>query len=201
VPTETPTFEEMLAKHDANKDGKLSGPEYGTDDKSEKAFAQIDLDSDGVVVEREWKFYAARRAARNVLLAIKHGGRGDLTGSKHIVWRMQKFLPNVPSPLIYEGVMYLVKDGGIVTSLNPKTGAILKQGRLAGALDTYYSSPVGGAGKVYMSSQAGKITVLKAGPQWEVLAMNDMDDEVYATPAPVDNRLYVRTRNWLYCFE
>jgi len=114
---------------------------------------------------------------------------------------MQKYLPNVPSPLLYQGVIYLVKDGGIVTSLNPKTGHILKQGRLTGALDTYCSSPVGGAGKVYMISQNGQATVLKAGEQWEILALNDLEDECYATPAIVDNRMYVRTRGMLYCFE
>jgi hypothetical protein len=98
-------------------------------------------------------------------------------------------------------VLYLVKDGGIVTSLEPKTGEILKQGRLTGALDTYYSSPVGGAGHVYMISQQGKAVVLKAAAQWEILAVNDLEDECYATPAIADNRLYIRTRSALYCFE
>ena len=56
-------------------------------------------------------------------------------------------------------------------------------------------------GKVYMSSQSGKATVLKAAAQWEILASHDFEEEVYATPAIVDNRLYVRTRNALYCFE
>ncbi|PYV14998.1 MAG: pyrrolo-quinoline quinone, partial [Acidobacteria bacterium] len=122
-------------------------------------------------------------------------------GGGAVVWRMQKFLPNVPSPLLYRGVLYLVKDGGIVTSLDPPTGRILKQGRLAGAVDTYYSSPVAGADKVYLISQAGKASVLRAGAEWEVLALNDLEDECYATPAIADNRLYVRTRGALYCFE
>ena len=134
------------------------------------------------------------------MLAIKHGGRGDLTESKNIIWRMQKFLPNVPSPLLYDGVLYLVKDGGIVTSLNPKTGEILKQARLTGALETYYSSPVGGAGRIVMASQKGKVSVLKAGAQWEILYQVDMEDDVFATPALVDNKIYFRTRGALYCF-
>ena len=87
----------------------------------------------------------------------------------------------------YQGVLYLVKDGGIVTSLDPKSGAILKQGRLSGAIDTYYSSPVAAAGKVYLFSQNGTATV-------------EMDEPVFATPAFVDNRMYVRTRGALYCF-
>jgi outer membrane protein assembly factor BamB len=84
-------------------------------------------------------------------------------------------------------------------ALDPKTGKILKQGRLRGALDEYYASPVGAAGKVFLLSQQGKVTVVKAGADWEILAVNDLDDEAYAT-AIVDEKLYVRTRGTLYCF-
>jgi outer membrane protein assembly factor BamB len=178
----------------------LAQEELAPEPRLQRGFTELDLDSDGFLDERDWNFYRARRSARNALIAVRHGGRGDLTGT-NLVWRIQKFLPNVPSPLLYRGVLYLVKDGGIVTSLDPKTGKILKQGRLAGALDTYYSSPVGGAGMIYMISQTGKASVLKAGAEWEILAMNDMDDECYATPAIVDNRIYLRTRGTLYCFE
>jgi outer membrane protein assembly factor BamB len=198
--TETPAFEDVLGKCDANQDGKLSPDELKAEPRYVKGFAEMDLNFDGVLDAREWEFYRARRASRNAIIAVRRGGRGDLTNS-NVVWRMQKFLPNVPSPLLYEGVLYLVKDGGIVTSLDPKTGKILKQGRLDGALDTYYSSPVGAAGKVYMISQGGKAAVLKAGAQWEILAVNDLDDECYATPAIADNRLYIRTRGTLYCFQ
>ena len=130
---------------------------------------------------------------------MKPSGRGDLTKAG-VLWSMQKFLPNVPSPLLYEGVLYIIKDGGILTSLDPGTGAILKQGRLPEALGTYYSSPVGADGKVYVASQEGKLTVLRAGAQWEALATHDFGDEIYATPAPLDDGLYVRTRSHLYRF-
>ena len=162
-------------------------------------FYLMDLDGKGWLTDKDWSFYRARRSARNSLVAIRHGGQGDVTKS-HVEWSMQKFLPNVPSPLIYQGVMYLIKDGGILTSLDPKTGTILKQGRLSGALDTYYSSPVGAEGKVYLISQQGKATVLKAGAEWEILALNDLEEEAYATPAIVDNKIYLRTRGTMYCF-
>jgi outer membrane protein assembly factor BamB len=106
----------------------------------------------------------------------------------------------VPSPLLYQGVLYLVKEGGILTALDPATGAMLKQGRLKGALDFYYSSPVGADGKVFTASQEGHVSVIRAGRKWELLAVNALDDEIYATPAPVDGRLYIRTRSALYCF-
>ena len=200
-PTETPTFAETLARYDANGDKKLSAEEFASEPRIQKTFYTIDLDSDGTADERDWNFYRARRASRNALIAVRHGGRGDLTGSASVLWSLQKYLPNVPSPLLYRGVLYLIKDSGIFTSLDPNTGRILKQGRLPGALDTYYASPVAGAGYVYVTSQNGKMTVLKADGQWEILALNDFEDECYATPAIVDDSLYVRTNGALYCFR
>jgi outer membrane protein assembly factor BamB len=197
TPTETPTFAETLQSFDKNQDGLLA-PEELPQELS-RGFASLDLNANGAVDEREWSFYRARRSARNALLAVRHGGRGDLTRT-NLVWSMQRFLPNVPSPLLYEGVLYLVKDGGILTSLDPATGEIRKQERLALAPGTYYSSPVAGDGKIYTVSQEGKVSVIQAGAQWEVLAVNNLEDDCYATPAVVDDRIYIRTRSRLYCF-
>jgi hypothetical protein len=104
----------------------------------------------------------------------------------------------VPSPLLYQGVLYLVRDGGIMTSLDPKTGEPYKVERLRGALDRYWSSPVAADGKVYVLSETGKLTVLRAGRDWEIVAQNDFEDTCFATPAIGDSRLYVRTRGMMY---
>jgi outer membrane protein assembly factor BamB len=118
----------------------------------------------------------------------------------HFRWRYQKALPNAPSPLFYQDVVYLMKEGGILTSLDPKTGQVLKQGRLSEAPGDYYASPVGADGKLFTLSEEGKVTVLKAGGDWEVLATHDFDDLCYATPAIASGRIYLRTRGMLYCF-
>jgi outer membrane protein assembly factor BamB len=193
-----PSFESLLAEHDKNRDGKLSRDELpGVDDED---WEDRDLDKDNTLSAREWEYHRARKLSRNNLLAIRHGGRGDLTDT-NVVWRYSKSLPNVPSPLLYRGVLYLVRDGGIATSLDPLTGKVFKQERLKGALEQYYASPVAADGKVFMLSQGGKLSVLKAAANWEVLAVNDMEDECFATPAIADGRLYVRTRTTLYCFR
>ena len=197
----TPSFEDIAQRFDANKDGKISLEEFAAEPRLQRGFSDNDLAGDGYVDERDWNFYRARRNARNTLLAVKTGARGDLTGVSSILWRMQKFLPNVPSPLLYNEVLYLIKDGGILTAVNAKTGEILKQGRLTGALETYYASPVAANGHVYLMSQGGKLTVVKAGPQWEIASTNDFEDEAYATPAIVENAIYIRTRGALYCFR
>jgi outer membrane protein assembly factor BamB len=128
------------------------------------------------------------------------GGKGDMT-SKSVKWKYHKGIPQLPSPLIFENVLYMVNDGGgIVTMLNPDTGELLKQGRLPGQSDTFYASPVAGDGKVYIASEKGQVFVLPPGPNLEPLKVNDLGDGIYATPALVDGRIYLRTLNTLYCF-
>jgi outer membrane protein assembly factor BamB len=195
---EVPAYEEILKEWDANHDGKLSTAEIGRS-RYQSAASESDLDRDGFLNEREWVKFREKRSVVNSVMAVKLGGSGDMTG-QNVLWRYYKSLPNVPSPLLYQNVLYLMKEGGILTALDPATGTVLKQGRLRNAMDFYYSSPVGADGKVFTASEGGHISVIKAGRDWEVLAVNDLDDEVHATPAPVDGRLYVRTRNTLYCF-
>jgi outer membrane protein assembly factor BamB len=197
-PTETPAFAEVRAQWDSNGDGKLQAAEL-PDERMRRSLPQNDMDLDGALDERDWNFYRARRSARNRLVAVRGGGRGDVTESR-VLWSMNKFLPNVPSPLLYQGVMYLIKDGGVLTALDPATGKLHKQDRLAAAIGTYYSSPVAAAGRVYFLSQQGKATVVKAGANWEVVTTNDLEEDCFATPAIVDGRMYLRTRTTLYCF-
>jgi outer membrane protein assembly factor BamB len=138
-------------------------------------------------------------ASENGLLAIKMGGKGDQT-STAIKWRYTKPVPQVPSTLLYKGVLYMVNDGGILISFDPATGNVLKQGRLTGAIDKYFSSPVGADGKVFLIGEAGAVSVLKADGDWQIMTVNQLDDECFATPAIADGRIYVRTRSALYCF-
>ena len=93
-----------------------------------------------------------------------------------------------------------MKDGGIVTTLDAATGETLKEGRATGAAGKYVASPIAADGKVFLASVDGKVTVLKAGAQWEVLGVNDLGDEIQATPALAGGRVYVRTRDTLDCF-
>jgi outer membrane protein assembly factor BamB len=95
----------------------------------------------------------------------------------------------------------MVKEGGILTSLDPATGKVLKQGRLTGALGDYFSSPVATDGKLFAVSQSGQLVAIRAGAQWDVISVSDMSEETFATPAIADGRLYVRTVAALYCLQ
>jgi len=192
-----PGFAEVSAKADGNHDRELSPAELPQPWQPTGSWRAVDLDRDGLLNEREWNFFRTRRASRNAVLAVRLGGSGDVTAT-HVLWRYEKSLPDVPAPLVYDGVVYLVRNGGIVTTLHAMTGAVLKQGRLTGALEDYYSSPIGVGGKVYAASEHGKMVELRAAGAWDVLAIHDFDADIYATPAVSEGKMYVRTRNALY---
>ena len=93
----------------------------------------------------------------------------------------------------------MVKDG-IVTSLDPKTGKLLKRGRLEGDSPKVYASSVAADGKIYIGTLDGQMAVLAAGPQWTVLKTNELGEEIWASPAILDGHIYLRTRSKLYSF-
>jgi outer membrane protein assembly factor BamB len=193
------SWEQALTAYDSNKDGKIAKDEY-PDESLVKIWFLYDLDKDGFLGETDWKYLLARSNAKNGLYAIKLGGRGDVTTS-HVLWRYEKGLPNIPSPLFYNGVLYVLREGGILTSLDPKTGVVIKQGRIEGAVDSYFASPVAADGKIFTVSREGKAAVIKPGPQWEVASVNQFDEQVWSTPAIAGNQIFIRTQKALYCFS
>ena len=195
---ELPGWDEIRGRFDSNGDGELSKSEL-RQDWHPNNWAMHDRNKNGTMDARDWAHYRARRVSENSCMAIRLGGTGDVTGS-HLLWRYQKSIPEVASPVLYRGVLYLVRNGGIVTTLDPASGSVLKQGRLREAIDGFYASPVAGDGKVYMASDAGRIVVLKADGAWTVLSTNDLGEDVYATPAIADGKLFIRTASRLYCF-
>ena len=195
---QVPPFDQVLAEKDIDKNGTLSAAEV-TDKATSDMFFFIDLNSNGAIDATEWRMYMANAASENGLLAFRADGRGDMT-KKGLVWKYQRSVPQLPTVLVYKDVLYMINDGGVLTTFNPGTGAVLKQARLRGAVDSYYASPVAGDGMVYIASRSGIVAVLKAGGDQEVLSVNKMDEEIYATPAIVGNRIYLRTASALYCF-
>ena len=193
-----PPFAEVLAKQDADKNGKIS-PAEAPDERTRRYFAFIDLGEDGAADAAEWRIWINGSASENGLLAFRAGGRGDRTG-KSLLWRYSRSVPQLPTTLAYRGTLYMINDGGILTTFDAATGAVKKQARLRGAVDHYYASPVAGDGKVYIVSQSGVVVVLDALRDQEILFTGEMDDEVYATPAIAYGHVFIRTRGALYCF-
>ena len=206
--TQVPTipWEEGLKVYDKNSDGvvadtevtggppaldKMLSPKYG--------FPAFDGNRDGKLNKDEWGVMRAMLGAENGLLAIKLGGKGDVTEGA-IKWKYTRPVPQVPSTLLYKGVLFMVNDSGILLSIDPATGTVIKQGRLKGAIDKYFASPVGADGKVFLVSQDGTASVVDAKGEWETLSVNPLGDEVFATPAIADGKIYLRTKSTLYAF-
>lgn len=190
-------FEDAL-EYDADGDGLLSRDEL-PEGRARQRLGMSDLDRDGKLSERDWDYFRNSMSMTNGMFAIRLGGSGDMT-EQNLLWLYSRAVPQLPSPLLYEGLLYMINDGGIVTILDPASGERLDQGRLQDAVDNYYASPVAGDGKIYMVSELGRVSVLAPGETLTVISAADLDDTVYATPAIAGGRIYLRTGSTLYCF-
>jgi outer membrane protein assembly factor BamB len=207
-----PDFAGMLKLYDKNGDHAISEAEFpttlkftarpGLDDipnsQNFVAFRTVDRNNDGLVQESEWESFRTRIGTMTQdhgLLAIRPDGKTAV-----VEWRENSSIPEVPSPLLYKGRLFLVRNGGIVTCLDAATGKLTYRAR-AGAPGAYYASPVAAAGRVYLASSEGVVTVISAGKeQLEVLARNELGEDIVATPAIVGKVIYVRTLRNLYAF-
>ncbi len=199
----TISWDDALPKYDKNSDRLITKAEAvgaePMDRMLRSAFEAFDMNRDEKMDSKDWEVFRAMLASENGLLSIKMGGQGDQTASA-IRWRYTKPVPQVPSTILYKGVLYMINDSGILVSFDPATGNVLKQGRLHGAIDKYFASPVAADDKVFLIGQGGQVSVLKAAGDWSVIRVNELDDEVFASPAIADGRIYIRTRSALYSF-
>jgi len=214
-----PDFDGLLAKYDANKDGRLGtdelpdsllfvnrgtssgagshslsellrggpNPNHKSYDKAEWIKATGELYQDFITGD----------FMRTAAFAVRTGGQGDATN--RLVWSEPKGVPEVPSPLLYRDRVYYIKNGGIFTCRDPQTGKSLYDERV-GAEGGYFASPVAADGRVYVASDRGVITVLRAGDEFSVLSRAELKETIMATPAIVDDKLYVRSAGHLWAF-
>lgn len=193
----------LLEWLDTNQNGELTVAEVPKEFATR--FKQSDKDGDGVL--RAEELDTAFQSPDNMvgggttIQAVRGGGSGDVTKT-HVLWNVKNKSPsNLSSPVVAGEQLFVVKKGGISSSFDTKAGATqweLKRIRNAG---DYYASPVAADGKIFVTGENGFITVLKAGPELEVLARNDLGDSIIATPAISAGRLFVRTKNSLVCVQ
>jgi outer membrane protein assembly factor BamB len=133
---------------------------------------------------------------RGYTVGLKLGGKGNITGT-HRLWTCDKFSSDCPSPVIYEGKVFFIRDDGIASCLDLKTGQAHWQERIFSA--NVKVSPVAGDGKIYFMNGQGNCTVVTAAPKLEVLATNELNEPTLSTPAIGDHKLFIRTEGHLYC--
>jgi outer membrane protein assembly factor BamB len=137
----------------------------------------------------------------NSLKAVKLAeAKGDITGTPTIAWSFDRDTPYVPSPLLYDGVLYMLKsNNGILTVFDAKTGAVHYGLQRLDAAPNVFASPVGAAGRVYITGRDGATVVLRHGPKFEILATNTLDDGFDSSAALVDGEIYLKGYRYLYC--
>jgi outer membrane protein assembly factor BamB len=190
-------FSRMLDSNDKNKDGRITPDEYNGVNVL-NAVGRYLGNKDGVITEEKWNIWLDHMGTNEPTGLFSF----NLAGEKPTVgWRFEKgFESVVPTPLIHDGILYSVKNGGILTAFDAKTGEVTKTARIPGALGGYSSSPVLAAGNLYLANEEGKVSVIRPGREWELLQLNDLKEEIFATPALSAGRIYLRTGEALYCF-
>ena len=197
-----PSFDDLIKQGDANKDRKISRGEC-ENTVLNGFFDGNDTDKDGFLTRGEWDALMKYMASgKNSAFAVKAGGRGDITKS-HVVWKKTKGMPYVPSAILVSGQYFMVKDGGLCTAYDAKTGKDIYVQERGAAQGRYYASPVSADGNIYLVTlDDGTFTVLKAGAgSPEVVVKNPkLGEKAAATPAIAGDRLYVRTAKTLWAF-
>ncbi len=194
-----PSWETFLGKYDKNHDGVITMDEF---DPAERDYVRgLDVNHDGKISKEDYALVREHAAkAANVLVAVKPDGMGDISAT-HLAWKFEKGLPYVPSPIFYDGRLYLVRDGGMMSSFDGKTGKPFYAQERLDAIGSYYASPVAADGRIYVASLNGKLSVVEAGGDTpKVLHQAEFGERILATPALSGDYLYLRTQTKLYAF-
>ncbi|MCP3914066.1 MAG: PQQ-binding-like beta-propeller repeat protein [bacterium] len=208
-----PDWEALVRDYDEDKNGTLSRDEAaandsilsrsdadGEGDHPLRIFWRfLDGDKNGELDEAEWQKMSRWLGTfehANALVAIRPG---DGEKDAEIVWQEPRGVPECPSPVLYDGRVYMVKNGGLASCVDAATGQVKFRAR-TGARGPAYASLVAADGKIYSASARGVVTVLEAGDELKVLARNELEERIMATPALVAGTVYVRTAEHLYAF-
>jgi len=182
-------FRKTFGRGDRNDDGVLEGEELDVAFLHPENFAGATFDT------------PSDEAADEYVLAVRGGGRGDVTET-HLTWRHPtRHTDHIVSPFVSKGRMFLITEGGISTVFGTTDGAAVRRPTRVGRGGTYFASPVGGDDKIYIANDRGDVVVLRDGPDYEELKRNSLGEGIVATPAIANGNLLFRTRSTLYCIS
>lgn len=189
----------LFKRFDLDGDGIISFDEIPAG-RAKAAYGFLDTSGDGGISLEEWTpFLQMPVMGKNLVVAIRAGGEGNVTET-HVDWSQSRGIPYVASPLLYDERLYLIKAGGILSCLNPKTGeAIFRRARLDDRSE-YYATPLGVDGHVVICSSGGTVYVLEAANELKIVRSIEFEERIFATPAVVDGTVYLRTGQALYAF-
>lgn len=147
---------------------------------------------------RKVSSFIASARIKAVVACVRLGGEQDV-GASHVTWRVTKGVPEVPSPLVWQGRVYLIRSGSLLSCIELETGKVIYDERI-GSPNGYFASPVLANGCLYLASDSGRVTVVKAGDTCEILGRSNLGEPIYASPAIAGSVLYVRSAGALWAF-
>jgi outer membrane protein assembly factor BamB len=208
-----PAFEEILKECDANNDRQLDKAETETnlsvlsrpdadgegDHPLRIFFRMLDENRDGMISETEWprmQGWVDTFEHANGFLALR---LGESSQAPELFWKQEDAVPECPTPVCQDGILFAVRNGGVLTCLATASGEVTFQDRLLPG-GPYYSSPVLGDGKIWFASARGEVSVITATGTPKLLSSVDLKEPVWATPALANGTVFVRSKNSLWAF-
>jgi outer membrane protein assembly factor BamB len=213
-----PSFDELVKNWDKDQNGKISKTEFPEDmilcqrpeikeyeppTKVKPLWGRfIDKNTDNEIVREEWDAFLQWVIAfykPSGLIAVNIDTQGELSDSS-ILWRVPENSSEVPSPIYYKNRIYMIKDGGILTCVNPISGKVIYTTRI-GNTGPYIASPVAANGFIYLTGFTGKMKVIKAGDTFGIAGQYDFKENIGATPAIIGNTIFIRTKTQLLAYS
>ena len=193
----------LLEWLDTNQDGKLARDEMPKEflerfDASDKNHDKL---IDETEIDTAFQHPDNQAAGGNTIQAVRGGGEGDVTKT-HVVWNIDNKSPsNLTSPLVFNNRLHVVKSGGIASCFDATDGSTVWDRTRIKNFGDYYASPIAADGKIFLAGRNGFVVVLADGPELKILAKNDLGEEIFATPSVADGRLFIRTRESVFCIS
>ena len=209
-------LDEFIVKYDVNADSRISRSEFPenlfpvkksgndglsneSDGKHAEVWSWFDTDKDDFLDKMELQRYLDFcMAIDHGIVAFRSGGKGNISKS-HLLWRETENVAEVPSPLYFKDRIYVIKNGGYFSCVNAQTGRLIYKTRIKGT-GPFFASPVAAHDQIYICAHNGKVVVLAAGDELKIISTKNFGEKILASPAMVDNRLYIRTDAFLYAF-
>ncbi len=209
-------LDEFLLKYDVNDDTQISRDEFPEDlfpvkksgndgisdeveGKHSEVWSWFDTDKDNFLDKLELQRYLDFcMAIDHGIVAFKAGGKGNISTS-HLLWREIENVAEVPSPLYFKDRIYVIKNGGYFSCVDAKTGRLMYKTRIKGT-GPYFASPVAANDQIYICAHNGKVVILGTGDELNIISTKNFGEKILASPALVDDKLYLRTDAYLYAF-
>lgn len=170
------------------------------DERVDWILSWFDKNKDGAWSEEEFMKGFKNKPGKPLLMAVRPGGSGDVTGT-HSSWSANRNIPEIPSPLLHEEIIYLIRAGGVLAAIDSKNGKTIYRNRISSLGGQCTASPVSANGHLYLVASHGVISVVATGREFQEIHSYDLGEESETTPAIDQDSIYIRTEKHVIAFR